>query len=181
ARPAPARARRRVPAAAGVADRGPRADGRHQSGVRAGARRRLPGRDRFRRMELALPGAQPRRGGGSRLRRRGRARRAPRAAGSAGATGPLSAWIGLAAARTRRTASGAVLGERERLGAETALALFTTRAADSLSAPALGRLRPGGPADLVVVEPDPLRASPDELADARVRLTMIAGEVVWAV
>jgi predicted amidohydrolase YtcJ len=73
-----------------------------------------------------------------------------------------------------------VLGGRERLGAGAALALFTSRAADSLGAPTLGRLRAGGPADLVVIEPDPLRASADELADARVRLTMIGGEVVWA-
>ena len=102
------------------------------------------------------------------------------AAGSDAPIGPLSPWIGLAAARTRRTVSGAVLGGRERLGAGAALALFTSRAADSLGAPALGRLRAGGPADLVVIEPDPLRASADELADARVRLTMIGGEVVWA-
>src|SRR5262249_36488645 len=89
-----------------------------------------------------------------------RARSLVAAAGPDAPIGPRSPWIGLAAARTRRTASGAVLGGRERLGAEAALALFTTRAADSLGAPALGRLRAGGPADLVVVEPDPLRASP---------------------
>jgi predicted amidohydrolase YtcJ len=104
----------------------------------------------------------------------------PVAAGSDAPIGPLSPWVALAAARTRRTASGAVLGGRERLGAEAALVLFTRGAADSVGAQALGRLRAGGPADLVVVEPDPLRASPDELADARVRLTMIGGEVVWA-
>jgi predicted amidohydrolase YtcJ len=103
----------------------------------------------------------------------------PVAAGSDAPIGPLSPWVALAAARTRRTASGAVLGGRERLGAEAALVLFTRGAADSVDARALGRLRAGGPADLVVVEPDPLRASPDEVADARVRLTMIGGEVVW--
>ena len=36
-------------------------------------------------------------------------------------------------------------------------------------ADALGRLRPGGPADLIVVEPDPLRAPADEVAAHRVR------------
>jgi predicted amidohydrolase YtcJ len=85
----------------------------------------------------------------------------------------------LAAARARRTPSGAVLGPRERLDATTALALVTRGAADALGAHALGRLQPGGPADLVLVEPDPLRAPPDEVAAARVRLTMIGGEVVW--
>ncbi len=101
------------------------------------------------------------------------------AAGSDAPIGPASPWVGLAAARSRRTASGALLGARERLGALAALALFTRGAADALGARDLGRLRTGGPADLVVVEPDPLRAPPDELHTARVRLTMIGGEVVW--
>jgi predicted amidohydrolase YtcJ len=103
----------------------------------------------------------------------------PLAAGSDAPIGPVSPWIVLAAARSRRTPSGAVLGPRERLDAATALALVTRGAADALGARELGRLRPGGPADLVVIEPDPLRAPPDEVAAARVRLTMIGGEVVW--
>jgi len=101
------------------------------------------------------------------------------AAGSDAPIGPLSPWIGLAAARARRTADGAVLGARERLAAADALALFTTGAADALHAPALGRLRVGGPADLIVVAPDPLRASPDEVADTRVVLSMLGGEMTW--
>ena len=88
-------------------------------------------------------------------------------------------WIGIAAARSRRTRSGTTLGGGERLAAGPALRLFTSGAAYSLGADALGRLAVGGPADLVVVEPDPLRASPDEVADTRVRLTFAAGEAVW--
>jgi predicted amidohydrolase YtcJ len=103
----------------------------------------------------------------------------PLAAGSDAPIGPVSPWVGLAAARSRRTAGGETLGPAERLGADAALALFTRGAADALGARDLGRLRVGGPADLVVVEPDPLRAPPEEVATARVRLTMIAGEVVW--
>ncbi len=101
------------------------------------------------------------------------------AAASDAPIGPASPWIGLAAARARRTASGAVLGPRERLGAAAALALFTRGAADALGEPMLGRLRPGGPADLVVVEPDPLRAPAAEVAATRVRLTMAGGALVW--
>ncbi len=101
------------------------------------------------------------------------------AAASDAPVGPASPWLGLAAARARRTPSGAVLGPRERLDAAAALALVTCGAADSLGAPELGRLRVGGPADLVVVAPDPLRAPPDEIAAPEVRLTMIGGEVVW--
>jgi predicted amidohydrolase YtcJ len=89
-------------------------------------------------------------------------------------------WLAIATARTRRTAAGRVLGGRERLDAASALALFTTGAADALEAPALGRLAVGGPADLVVVEPDPLRASADEVRGAAVRLTLVGGNVAWA-
>jgi len=92
---------------------------------------------------------------------------------------PPSPWVGIAAARARRTAAGATLGAAERLDAAAALRLFTTGAAFALDADGLGTLAPGGPADLVVVEPDPLRAPPDEVADARVRLTLVAGERVW--
>src|SRR5207245_999810 len=45
--------------------------------------------------------------------------------------------------------------------------------------PTLGGLVEGGPADLIVVEPDPLRAPPDEVADARVGLTLVAGKAAW--
>jgi len=90
-----------------------------------------------------------------------------------------SPWVALAAARARRTRSGAVLGAGERLGARAALSLFTGGAAFALRADGLGRLAVGAPADLIVVEPDPWRASPDELRDARVRLTVAAGEVAW--
>jgi predicted amidohydrolase YtcJ len=103
----------------------------------------------------------------------------PLGAGSDAPIGPLSPWVGMAAARTRRTRSGAVLGPAERLSAAAALALFTCGAADALGAATGGRVRPGGPADLVVVEPDPLRAPPDEVAAARVRLTAIGGKIVW--
>jgi hypothetical protein len=92
---------------------------------------------------------------------------------------PADPWLGVAAARTRRTAGGRVLGGRERLDAGRALALFTTGAADALEAAALGRLAVGGPADLAVVDPDPLRAPPGEVRDAVVRLTLVGGDVAW--
>lgn len=90
-----------------------------------------------------------------------------------------SPWAGIAAARDRRTRDGDVLGPGERLGAAAALALFTTQAARALRADGLGMLVPGGRADLVVVEPDPLRASPAAVRETRVRLTMIDGRIVW--
>src|SRR4029077_12957944 len=73
---------------------------------------------------------------------------------------PPSPWVGIAAARARRTASGHELAPAERLAPAAALALFTTGAAFALHADRLGRLVPGGPADLTVVEPAPLPAPP---------------------
>lgn len=93
---------------------------------------------------------------------------------------PPDPWRAMATARTRRTAGGAILGAAERLSAADALALFTGGAAFALRDDARGRIAAGGPADLVVVEPDPLRAPADEVAAARVRLTVVAGKVAWA-
>ena len=92
---------------------------------------------------------------------------------------PPSPWLAMAAARTRKTAGGALLGPGERLGALAALRLFTTGAAFALGDDRLGRLVPGGPADLVLVEPDPLRAPPDEVRSTHVRLVLVEGERVW--
>jgi predicted amidohydrolase YtcJ len=101
------------------------------------------------------------------------------AAGSDAPVVPPSPWVAMAAARSRVTASGAVLGPAERLGPGSALRLFTTGAAFALGDDRLGRLVPGAPADLAVVEPDPLRAPPDEVRETRVRLVLVDGERVW--
>ncbi|HEV7731766.1 MAG TPA: amidohydrolase family protein [Candidatus Binatia bacterium] len=102
------------------------------------------------------------------------------AAGSDAPIAPLSPWLGIATARRRRTASGAILGPAERLDAEGTLALYTRNAAHALGDDTLGRLVPGGPADLIVVEPDPLCASAAEVAATVVRCTMVDGEMVWS-
>src|SRR5262249_15277434 len=88
-------------------------------------------------------------------------------------------WIGMAAARTRRTRDGALLAPRERVDGARALAMTTREAARALHADRLGVLVPGAPADVAVVEVDPLRASASALRDARVALTMIDGRIAW--
>jgi hypothetical protein len=90
-----------------------------------------------------------------------------------------SPWLAIATARTRRTSGGNVLGAGERVDARAALAMFTTEAARSLHADRLGALVPGAPADLVVVTPDPSRASPAAVRETEVALTMIDGKIVW--
>jgi predicted amidohydrolase YtcJ len=92
---------------------------------------------------------------------------------------PPSPWVGIAAARTRRTASGATLAGGERLSLAAALGLFTTAAAHALVDDRIGRLVEGGPAHIVLVEPDPLRAPADEVAATDVRLTLVDGMPAW--
>ena len=88
-------------------------------------------------------------------------------------------WRTIATARVRRTRRGHVLGARERLSAAAALRVCTRAAGDVLGAPSLGRLRVGGPADLIVVDRDPLRTPAAAILQSRVRLTIIGGEIVW--
>src|SRR5262249_38721207 len=102
----------------------------------------------------------------------------PLAGASDAPVAPADPWLGIAAAPTRGTASGRVPRPRERLAAPRALGLFTTGAAAALEADA-GRLVPGAPADIVVVDPDPLRAPADEIWDTAIRLTLVGGVVAW--
>jgi predicted amidohydrolase YtcJ len=92
--------------------------------------------------------------------------------------GPLS---GMAAAMTRRTASGAVLGADERVAFDDALRLYTTGAAFAAGEEhEKGSLSPGKLADLVVLADDPARVAGDELASLPVELTFVGGRVAWA-
>lgn len=78
---------------------------------------------------------------------------------------------GMALARDR-----AGLVPAEGLSAASALRLFTTGAAEALeeSAP----LAPGSPADLVVLDRDPVVSTPEELRDAKVIATFVDGAAV---
>jgi hypothetical protein len=80
-------------------------------------------------------------------------------------------WAGMAAARDR-----AGIVPAESLSAERALALYTTGGAT-----ALGEAEPlaaGSPADFVVVDRDPVLASPAELRATVVIDTYVGGEAV---
>ena len=87
---------------------------------------------------------------------------------------------GLIAARTRKTASGRILGEQEALSTMQALAAFSLWPARAVGAEQeLGRLRPGMLADMVVLDPDVLDAAAAEDVSRPVRATIIEGRVVW--
>ena len=95
----------------------------------------------------------------------------PLAGGSDCPVEPPHPLPGIAAARDR---CGIVPAQG--LSAAEALSLFTTGAARALleSEPLVA----GSPADFVVLDVDPLAATPDELREARVLATYVAGELV---
>lgn len=78
---------------------------------------------------------------------------------------------GMALARDR-----AGLVPEEGLGASAALRLFTAGAAAALAEPP--PLAIGSPADLVVLDRDPIASTPDELRDTAVVATLVDGEEV---
>ncbi len=88
--------------------------------------------------------------------------------------------VGLAAARRRLTASGAPLGTDEALGPLAALAAFTRSPAEAVGASgALGRVRPGAIADVVLLDDEVLEGTDPVAARRPVRMTVMDGRVVW--
>jgi predicted amidohydrolase YtcJ len=96
---------------------------------------------------------------------------------------PPTPLEGIYAAVTRRTLdgkhpSGWVPGQR--ITPEEALRAYTAEAAyAAFQEKALGSLEPEKLADLVVVDRDVTRIKPEEIAKARVKLTMVGGRIVY--
>ncbi len=92
-------------------------------------------------------------------------------------------FAGLATAMTREDAAGQPFGgwrPEERVTREQALAGFTTGAAYAAFAETkVGTLTPGHYADFVLIDVDPLLASPSELRKAVVRETWVGGRPVY--
>ncbi|WP_261571163.1 amidohydrolase family protein [Frankia gtarii] len=93
------------------------------------------------------------------------------AAGTDAPFGHPDPWRAIAAAVTRRTAAGIVLGADERLDAASALALFLTDPADPTR---VRRVRLGARGDLCLLH-RPLRAALRDPSAAQVRLTIVDG------
>jgi len=93
------------------------------------------------------------------------------AGGSDAPVEPPSPFAGMAAARDR-----AGFWPEESLTANRAFALFTDDAARLLGEPE--PLAPGSPADFIVVDRDPVTASPAELREASVLSTWVGGRKV---
>lgn len=87
-------------------------------------------------------------------------------------------WRAITAASDRRTRSGQILGSRERIPTAQALALFLGSAGDPGGAPR--SVAPGRVADLCLLDA-PLSIALGEPAAERVRMTIIAGNIVHTV
>ncbi|MEO6089698.1 MAG: amidohydrolase [Umezawaea sp.] len=105
----------------------------------------------------------------------------PGVLGSDWPVAPVDARRGLAEARLRRPAGepGAPpVGPTQGLTARMALEGYTSHAALAAGEPGGGRIAVGGRADLTAFTLDPLRADPDELAEAPIVLTVVGGAIV---
>jgi predicted amidohydrolase YtcJ len=92
---------------------------------------------------------------------------------------PGDAGTMLWCATERRTRSGQVLGDDQRITALDALAGITRVAAfQNREETVKGRILPGMLADLTVLEEDPLRSAPDRLRALPVSITLKAGRAV---
>lgn len=90
--------------------------------------------------------------------------------------GDLDPWRAVAAATTRRTAGGAVIGAGERLAPDAALALFLGDPGDPGGPPR--RVAPGAAADLCLLD-RPLAAALAAPSSRHVVATMVRGTVVF--
>ncbi len=92
---------------------------------------------------------------------------------------PMEPLRMIAAAVTRRTASGAVLGEHQRIEAAAALRAITIDAAyEMFLEESVGSLEEGKLADMVILDRSPLEAD-EGIEDIRVLETFVAGRSVY--
>ncbi|MEE9610477.1 MAG: amidohydrolase family protein, partial [Desulfatiglandales bacterium] len=88
--------------------------------------------------------------------------------------------IGVRDAICRRTASGQEMGPSETITAEQAFLLYTREAAYfSFDEEERGTLKEGKLADLVVLDKDPMKLSPEEISNCKVKMTVVGGKIVY--
>ena len=92
---------------------------------------------------------------------------------------PVDPLFTMSVAVERKTRGGHLLGERERVDFATALGGYTTGAAWlGFDEDRKGVLAPGRYADFVVLDRDPFAVEPAAIREARVRMTVVGGEIV---
>jgi predicted amidohydrolase YtcJ len=93
---------------------------------------------------------------------------------------PPNPLIGIYSAVARKSQTGKLVSSGEQIDPLDALRMYTTHAARaSFEEYRKGSITPGKLADLIVLNGDPSVASPDEIKDIEVEMTILNGEVVW--
>jgi hypothetical protein len=88
--------------------------------------------------------------------------------------------IGINAAMHRLSATGAMVGGREKIRSTAAIQMYTLNAARAAFEETIkGTITPGKLADLVILNADPTRLTADEFSNLKVDKTIIGGQVVW--
>jgi hypothetical protein len=88
--------------------------------------------------------------------------------------------MGIYGGITRKTSSGKILNQAERLDVNQMLALYTINAAYASHEEKIkGSITPGKLADLVILSKNPTSVTPEEIKDIKVQMTVIGGKVVW--
>ncbi len=104
----------------------------------------------------------------------------PLAGSSDSPVSDFNPWAGVYAAVCRRTVTGRLLGDRQRISVREALRSYTIGGAYATGRERqLGSIEPGKNADLIVLARDPLDAAPDELRTMIPTATMVGGRWVF--
>jgi predicted amidohydrolase YtcJ len=104
----------------------------------------------------------------------------PLAGSSDSSVSDFNPWVGMYAATTRKTVTGRVLGQQERITTREALRSYTIGGAFATGRERIaGSLEPGKLADLVLLNDDPLTMPPDDLKDMKPVATMLGGRWVF--
>ncbi len=94
---------------------------------------------------------------------------------------PIGPLVGIYAAVTRKGQSGTVYGPEERISVADALRRYTYGGAYmSFEEDLKGTIAPGKLADLIVLDRNILKTSPEEIRETRVDLTILGGQIVFA-
>ena len=100
------------------------------------------------------------------------------AAGSDAPVTPAKPLVAISAAMTRTSFEGYVLNANEKLDIHQSFAMFTASAAQ-LAGLQAGAIEPGKLADLVILGKDPLGATPTDLMNITVDVTLVGGRIVY--
>ncbi|MBI2856136.1 MAG: amidohydrolase [Chloroflexi bacterium] len=104
----------------------------------------------------------------------------PLAFGSDSPVIPMNPLVGVYAAATRRSESGAAVLPEEAIGVEDAMRMYTLGGAyASFEEASKGSIEAGKRADLVLLDRDPIAVGAMEIKDIRVLITVVNGHVVW--